>query len=92
VGLEETCRIALCGLVGRLSYAYLVTESFTIWMERTWIPVLGYKLELHFLTKGWMGFVFKSLEDATLLLNNPWVLGGCSLMLKRWTVAFDPLT
>jgi hypothetical protein len=23
VGLEETCRLALCGLVGRLSYSYL---------------------------------------------------------------------
>jgi len=92
VGLEETCILALCGLVGRLSYAYLATEPFNDWMARTWVPILGYKPELHFLTKGWMGFVCKIPDDATLLLNNFWVLGGSSLMLKRWRVAFDPLT
>jgi hypothetical protein len=42
--------------------------------------------------KGWMGFICKTLEDASLLLNRFWVLGGSSLMLKRWRVAFDPLT
>jgi hypothetical protein len=44
------------------------------------------------LTNGWMGFIFKSPEDASLLLNKFWVLGKSTLMLKRWRVAFDPQT
>jgi hypothetical protein len=39
-----------------------------------------------------MGFICKTPEDASLLLKNFWVLGGSSLMLKRWRVEFDPQT
>jgi hypothetical protein len=39
-----------------------------------------------------MGFICKTPEDAFLLLNNFWVLGGNNLMLKRWRVDFDPQT
>jgi hypothetical protein len=31
-------------------------------------------------------------EDASLLLSKFWVLGGSNLMLKRWWVAFNPVT
>jgi hypothetical protein len=44
------------------------------------------------LSKGWMGFIFKSLEDSTLILNKFWSYGGGSLMLKRWRVGFNPET
>jgi hypothetical protein len=92
VGLEESCRLALCGLVGRLSYSYLVSSPVAEWMEISWKPLLGYIPEIHYLTKGWMGFIFKSPEDASLFLNSFWVLGGSSLMLKRWRMDFDPQT
>jgi hypothetical protein len=62
------------------------------WMVNKWKPILGYVPEILYLTKGWMGFICKSPEDASLLLNNFWVLGGNNLMLKRWRVAFDPQT
>jgi hypothetical protein len=90
VGLEETCRLSLCGLVGRLSYSYLADRPVSDWVLLNWVPILGYALEMLHLTKGWMGFIFKSLEDASLLLNRFWVLGKSTLMLKRWRVAFDP--
>jgi hypothetical protein len=32
----------------------------------------------------------KSPEDATLLLSSLWVLGGSSIMLKWWRIAFNP--
>jgi hypothetical protein len=42
VGLEETCRLALCGLVGRLSYSYLASSPVFEWMTISWKPLLGY--------------------------------------------------
>jgi hypothetical protein len=92
VGLEETCRLAMCGLVGRLSYSYLVDSPVRGWITKSWVPILGYEPEMFVLTKGWMGFVCKTPEDADLLLNKFWVIGGNTLMLKRWRVAFDPCT
>jgi hypothetical protein len=92
IGLEETCRLALCGLVGRLSYCNLCKVSLPVWVEQTWFPLLGYAPEVLFLTKGWFGFIFKSSDDLTQLLGKRWVIGGNNLMLKRWRVTFDPTT
>jgi hypothetical protein len=64
VGLPESCNLALCGLVGRLSYNYLCKVSILDWVELSWKPLLGYAPEVIFLTKGWMGFLCKSPEDA----------------------------
>ena len=89
IGLEETYRLALCGLVGRLSYNELCKVSLHVWVEQTWAPILGYVPEILFLTKDWLGFIFKSPDDLTLLLSNRWVIGVNSLMLKCWRVAFD---
>jgi len=92
VGLQETCRLAMCGSVGRLSYAYLSDCSVPAWIQKTWEPILVYLSEIHYLTKGWIGFICRTPEDATLLLDRFWSLWGSTLMLKRWRVAFDPTT
>jgi hypothetical protein len=92
VGLEESCRLALCGLVGRLSYPHLADSSVQGWITQFWAPLLGYEPEMLCLTKGWFGFICKTPEDAELLLNSFWVIGRSTLMLKRWRVAFDPRT
>jgi hypothetical protein len=92
VGLEETCRMALCGLVGRVSYHYLAQEPLQAWMEKYWAPTLGYSSEVLYLVKGWLGFICRTPEDTTLLMASRWVFGGSSIMLKRWWVAFDPTT
>jgi hypothetical protein len=57
VGLEETCRLALSGLLGRLSYSYLADNSVTAWVHKTWKPILGYIPEIHYLMKGWIGSI-----------------------------------
>jgi hypothetical protein len=92
IGLEDTCRMALCGLVGRFAYRNMCKEKLHVWVEQVWSPFLGYTPEVLYLTKGWLGFICKSPEDVTLLLENRWVNGGSSLMLKRWRVAFDPVS
>jgi len=92
IGLEETYRMALCGLVGRVSYNYLSKVPILVWVEQHWAPILGYAPEILYLTKGWLGFIFKDPEDLTLLLETRWVIGGSSLMLKQSRVAFHPTT
>jgi hypothetical protein len=82
--------MALCGLVGRVSYHYLAQEPLLVWMDKYWAPTLGYSPEVLYLSKGWLGFICRTPEDTTLLLASRWVFGGSSLMLKRWRVAFDP--
>jgi hypothetical protein len=92
VGLAETCSLMMCGLVGRLSYIYLCKVALLEWVHSTWRPLLGYKPKIVFLTKGWFDILCKSPEDMTLLLEHKWVLGRNSLMLKHWSLAFNPDT
>jgi hypothetical protein len=42
IGLAETCSLALCGLVGRLSYKYLCNVSIPEWVDENWRKELGY--------------------------------------------------
>ena len=92
VGPEEACRLVVYGAVDRLEYSYLSSGSFLDWLEKQLTPFLGYTPEILHLTKVWMGFVCKSLEDVSLLLCLTWVNEGSILMLKRWRVGFDPVT
>jgi hypothetical protein len=71
---------------------FLCVESCSVWMERVWVPVLGYLPEVIFLTKGWIGIICETPEDAELLLSRKWVNGNSSLMLKKWRLAFNPET
>ena len=92
VGLEDTCRMELCALVGWISYISLSNVSLEVWIRNQWLPLLGYSPEVIYLTKGWLGFICNSPKGASLLLSSLWVFGGSSLMLKRWRIAFNPDT
>jgi hypothetical protein len=82
VGLEESCNLSLCALVGRLSYRSLCNHPITDWMQSSWVPLLGYSPDLLTLSRGWFGFIFKNPEDTVLILERLWVFEGSSLMLK----------
>jgi hypothetical protein len=92
VGLEETCQLSLCALVGRFAYKTRSNLSFSEWMQVTWLPLIGYVPEYLTLPCGWFGLVFKSPEDVELILNRFWDFEGGSIMLKRWRTRFDPAT
>jgi hypothetical protein len=68
VGLEDTCWLALCEVVGRLAYGHLCRDKFLVWSDRVWSSVLGYNLELVQLPKGWWGVISHSPDDVDLLL------------------------
>jgi hypothetical protein len=92
IGLEESCNLALCALVGRLAYRSRCVSPLDEWVLRSWEPLLGYSPEVLSLPRGWMGFVFKSPEDSELVLNKFWSYDGGSMMLKRWRISFNPVT
>jgi hypothetical protein len=92
IGLEDTYTLAVYGLVGRFAYGNLCVEKLIVWLERVWSPVLGYLLEVFYLTKGWMGFFCNTPEDVASLLEKNSVNGASSLMLKRRRVAFNLVT
>jgi len=90
VGLEETCRLALYGLVGRLSYPYIVETKIDDWFKKKWAPLLGYVPGIFCLTKGWWRLVVKTPMYVDLLLRKIWMNGGSCFIIKIWRVAFDP--
>jgi hypothetical protein len=92
VGLEETCKLSLCTLVGRFAYKSRRNITFSTWMQLTWLPIIGYEPEYLTLPYGWFGLVFKNPEDAEIILNGFWDFEGGSIMLKRWRTRFDPAT
>jgi hypothetical protein len=47
-GLEQAARLALCGLVGRVSYRYLSDITIQDWVQTHWVPLLGYAPEILF--------------------------------------------
>jgi hypothetical protein len=92
IGLEDSCSLTMCALVGRLAYRFLCKLSVMEWMQATWEPILGYSSELLTLPRGWFGFVFKTPKDTVRILDNFWAFEGGSLILKRWRLKFDPST
>jgi hypothetical protein len=82
--------MALCSLVGRLSYRHLCSSDLATWMTNSWRPVVRYVPTLTPLGRGWLHFHFKSPEDTTNILERLWTIDDNNLMLKRWRVSFDP--
>jgi len=59
------------------------------WVEINWGMMLGYVPETYILLKGWFCFIFKTLEDAEMVLQRFWVVNRGSLMMKRWHLTFN---
>jgi hypothetical protein len=53
--------------------------------------VLGYLPEAQSLAKGWNSFMLRSEEDYNTLLKKDWNWGPSGLVLKHWTIDFDPI-
>jgi len=82
MGLEETCRLSLCSLVGRFSHKTKCNLPFSEWMKVVWSPVIGYAPEYLTLPVGWFKLIFKKPEDDELILNQLWDYEGANIMPK----------
>jgi hypothetical protein len=76
VGLEESCKLSLCALVGRFVYKARRNLPFNEWMQITWVPLIGYSPELLTLLCRWFGLVFRNPEDSTYILDKFWDYEG----------------
>jgi len=83
VGLEETCQLSLCTLAGKFSSIHKCNITFTDWMKEVWQPWLGYIPTIMTLPSGWFSLLFKTPEDAEIILIFFWDYKGDILMLKR---------
>jgi hypothetical protein len=92
IGLEESCNLALCALVGRLAYQSRCSSTIDEWVQRFWKPLLGYTPEILSLSRGWMGFMFKNPKDSETVISKFWSFDGGSLMIKMWRLSFNPET
>jgi len=63
VRLEDTVSLAFFTLVGRFSYKNRCKMSLEDWVSDHCSPLLGYKPNVFYFTKGWFGFHFKRVED-----------------------------
>jgi len=76
IGLEELCTLSLCALVGRIAYRSRCTSVLEDWVKINELSFLGYYPKLLSLPRGWLGFIFKNLEDSEKVLNTFWSFDG----------------
>jgi hypothetical protein len=69
VRLEDLVNLALCTLVGHLSYRSMCKTSIVEWVQNSWWPLLGYETDIFYMTRGWFGFRFKNSEDTSLIMD-----------------------
>ena len=62
------------------------------WMLMHWVPILEYSLVFHLMSKGWLGFVFNSMEDAEKILAPKGMWDSSHLTLRPWSPLFYPAT
>jgi hypothetical protein len=90
IGMEDSVSLALCTLLGRISYRHLCRIELADWVHSIGNPLLGYSPEISYLPRGWYSFNFATAEDALLILERLWVFDRATLMMKHWRVSFDP--
>jgi len=54
-------------------------------MQLVWVPVIGYgPPSLLILSKGWIGFTFRSDWEAVTILKGSWFWGTSFLLIPPW--------
>ena len=68
VMMEEDTTLSLKALVGKFAYYLIPKQVIVSWMEEKWILVLGYTIDVSFLSKGWFVFHFHKERDPTRIV------------------------
>ena len=50
-------------LIGGFKGRRVSIENMNLWMQYEWVLVLGYKMTIHLLARGWIGFIFQTQDD-----------------------------
>jgi len=62
------------------------------WPKRVWIPLLGCFPSLYILEKWYLNFPFKFARDCEKTLNDSMWKRNLFLLLRPWSLGFDPMT
>ena len=76
-------------LVGKFLGRLVNMDSLNKWTPDPWVTVLNYGPIFHLLEKGWIGFIFRSLEDADKISREQWFCDKACLSLKPWQLYFN---
>jgi hypothetical protein len=49
-------------------------EQLGSWIQHEWVPILGYNLTFHILSRGWLGFLFNFKEKSMFILRGTWFM------------------
>ena len=60
------------------------------WVNKLWVPEVGYASSINLLINGWINFIFPEEEKLIKILGKVWLYNEGSLFLKRWLINFNP--
>jgi hypothetical protein len=69
ISIDEIPQITGKLLVGKFNGKAQGEKALSGWLDHQWKPLLGYSPGVHFLTRGWISFLFWSDEDCELVQN-----------------------
>ena len=76
-------------LVGRFKSTKLRKEDLQVWVNKFWVPEVGYAPRINLLIKGCIIFIFPDEEKFLKILGRVWLLNESSLILKWWHISFN---
>lgn len=88
VEIQEVIQMSKTTLVGRVNGRYFAIGTISKWMEEVW-SFLGYVPEVHELNRRWYAFLFRSEEQAQIILRKIWSINSSPMLLKPWSPMFD---
>lgn len=90
IGIGNIAQMAGKTVVGCFCEKVASPSPIKKWLEDNWNLVLGYTPIFHTLVRGWISFEFNTHEDMMEIFNRSWGWGPSGLVLKEWSISFDP--
>ena len=73
MGLERMVGMTLRGLAGNFSHKAMRCNEIESWVASVWGPPLGYTPTIFVLQKGWFGFLFRTEDHTSFVINSTWM-------------------
>lgn len=87
--LEQILDLNEKTLVGKYLGKRVSMEQLNLWIQQTWLPLLGNFLSFHILAHGWLGFLFRTKEETMSIPNGSWFMDSSFSSIKPWHPLFD---
>jgi len=88
--IGEAAKMANTILVGHVRGRAYSATRLTLWVKEIWGGVLKELPEVQVLPRGWFALHFAKENYTDLILARYWHIEMASVLLKRWSLLFDP--